>query len=196
MGLLQELPTAEQLTSILAPVMGDKAAGTGVAGVLRLLDQLDTTKLSASLSVKLDRSFSASVSADAGAAPAGVMAQFQQAVNTLPDPALLIQPLSAKLESLRNLSANNLSTQLLAGVNGLQNIESLIPPNARELIAGAADRITGIKSEFISGEFGQIRQWSESVQKLSAEIQPLISGGPGAIEDRLLAYLREKITDL
>jgi hypothetical protein len=50
MGLLQELPTAEQLTSILAPVMGDKAAGTGVAGVLRLLDQLDTTKLSASLS--------------------------------------------------------------------------------------------------------------------------------------------------
>src|SRR5262245_50564650 len=194
MGL--QLPTAEQLTSILAPVLGDKAAGTGVAGVLRLLDQLDTANISASLSAKLDQNFSFSASADASSITGGAMAQFQQAAQAFPAPATLFQPLSAKFESLRNLSADNLSTQLLAGVNGLQNIGSLIPPNARELIAGAADRITGIKGEFVSGEFGQLKQWSESVQMLSAEIQPLISGGPGALEDRLLAYLREKITDL
>jgi vacuolar-type H+-ATPase subunit E/Vma4 len=196
MGLLQQLPTPEQVTGILAPVLGDEAAGTGVAGVLQLLDQLDTSNLSASLSVRLDQNFSVGVSADASAATTGVMSQFQQAIESFPEPSSLIQPLTARFDQLKNLSTDNLSTQLLAGIDGLQNIESLFPPNARELIAGAADRIMGIKDEFISGEFGQLRQWSESVQKLYAEIQPLISGGSGAIEDRLLEYLRAKITDL
>jgi len=196
MGLLQALPTQEQLTNILAPVLGDKTAGTGVAGVLQLLEEIDTANISASLSVKLDQNFSFSVSADASSITGGAMAQFQQAVNAFPDPGTLIQPLSAKLESLRNLSADNLSTQLLAGINGLQNIELLIPPNAGELIAGAADRITRIKGEFISGEFGQLRQWRESVQKLYGEIQPLLGAGPGTVEERLIAYLRNKITEL
>ncbi len=52
MGLLQGLPTAEQLSSILALIMGGKAAGTGVAGVMHLLDQLDTTNLLASLALQ------------------------------------------------------------------------------------------------------------------------------------------------
>jgi hypothetical protein len=196
MGLLQELPTQQQLTNILSPVLGDKAAGTGVAGVLQLLNRLDTANLTVSLGAGLEQNFSINASADASALTGGVLAQFQQAVKSFPDPAALIQPLSVKLESLKNLSLDNLSTQLLAGINGLQNIESLVPPNARELVAGAADRIDQLKGEFISGEFAQIKQWSESVQKLYTEIQPLLSGGPGTLEERLLAYLREKITDL
>jgi hypothetical protein len=196
MGLLQELPTPKQLTNILAPVLGDKAAGTGVAGVLKLLEKIDPPHLSASLALKLDQNFSAKISVDTGTLTGGALAQFRQAVNAFPDPTSLIRPLHAKLENLRNLSADNLSTQLLTGIDGLQNIESLIPPNVRELIAGAADRITQIKGEFISGEFGQIKQWSENVQRLYGEIQPLLRGDPGTLEDRLLAYLREKITDL
>jgi hypothetical protein len=196
MGLLQELPTAEQVASLLAPVLGDEGAGTGVAGVLRLLERLDAGKLSASLSVELDENFSAGVSASAGAAPAGAVAQFQQAVSAFPAPASLIQPLSSKLEGLKNLSADDLSAQLLTGIDGLRNVETLVPPDARELITAVADRMSQVKGEFISGEFGQIREWSENVQSLRAEIQPLIDGGPGGLEDRLLTFLREKFTDL
>ncbi|HWP47395.1 MAG TPA: hypothetical protein VNM22_09565 [Candidatus Limnocylindrales bacterium] len=196
MGLLQQLPTQEQLTNILAPVLGDEAAGTGVAGVLKLLEKINPSHLSASLAIKLDQNFSARVSVNTDAVTGGASAQFRQAVNAFPDPPSLIQPLNARLESLRNLSADNLSGQLLTGLQGLQNIASLIPPSARELITEAADRMTQIKGEFISGEFGQIRQWSENVQRLYEEIQPLLRGDPGTLENRLLAYLREKVTDL
>jgi hypothetical protein len=197
MGLLQELPTQEQLTNILAPVLGDRAAGTGVAGVLQFLEQLDTANLSASMAARLDQNFSVNVSVDPGALTGGALAPFQQAVSALPsDPAVLIQPLSTKLESLSHLSSANLSTQLLTGIDGLKNIEALVPANVRELVAGAADRIAQLKGEFISGEFGQLGQWSKSVQTLYAEIQPLLSAGPGTVEERLITYLREKITAL
>src|SRR6266545_4253586 len=77
MGLLQELLNPEQIGSILAPVIDNEALETGVAGVLRLLDQVDTANLSASLAVKLDHNFSLNVSGDASALTGGAFSQSQ-----------------------------------------------------------------------------------------------------------------------
>ena len=61
MGLLQERPTSEQISSMLGPVMGDEAAGTGVAGALRLLEGIDTSGSSVPLAAQLVESISGSV---------------------------------------------------------------------------------------------------------------------------------------
>ncbi len=58
MRLLQDLPTTEQFTSILSPVLGNETAGTGVAGVLKLLKCIDTGGISSSLSADLEQSIS------------------------------------------------------------------------------------------------------------------------------------------
>ncbi len=197
MGFLQQLPTAAQLSQILAPVMGDEAAGTGVVGVLKLLEQIDTANLSVSVTADLDRSFAATVSVDTGAVTGGTLAQFQQALSALPsDPGILAASLISKLAEIKHLSSTELSDQLLKGTEGLKNLQSLFPADARELIAGAADKMGQLKGEFLSGEFGEIRRWSESVQALHDEIVPLLAAGAGTPEERLLAYLREKIDGL
>ena len=197
MGLLQNLPSAEQLTSILSPVLGDEAAGTGVAGVLKLLQNLNPSGISASLSANLDQSVSANLAADSTALTGSALDQFKRVMTSFPaSPANLIAPVAAKLEIVRNLSSADLSTQLLGGINGLQNIETLIPTNTRDLVAGAADRLAQLKGEFISGAFGELRQWSGSVGKLYDEIAPLLTAGSGTLEARLIEYLRTKIADL
>ncbi|MGB7292647.1 MAG: hypothetical protein WBD99_10785 [Thermodesulfobacteriota bacterium] len=142
MGLLQELPNPEQLGSILALVVSDKAAESGVAGVLNLLDLLYTTNLSVCVAVKLNRNFSLNVSGDASALIGCALSNFQPAVNAFrKDLAALIQPLSAKPGTIKNLYVANLSRQPLRGVDSRKKIESLVPPKVRVLIAGVADRI-------------------------------------------------------
>jgi hypothetical protein len=196
MGILQQLPTRAQLTDILGPVLGQRGSGTGVAGVLDLLDRLDTSKIGASLSVKLDGSLSFTASADLANGTGNVVGQFQEALGALPDAATLVAPLGTKLKSLQDLSGESLSQQLLGGLEGLQQIESLFPPELRELISGASDAIGRIKGELISGAFAEIREWSASTDVLRGEIQKLVSDGPGGLVDRLLEYLRQKIADL
>ena len=196
-NLSQAFPSQQPITDILAPILGDEAAGTGVAKVLNLLEQVDTGKLSVSVTADLDKSFTASVSVDASALTGGTLEQFQKALEALPsDPALLTAPLTSKLSDIKQLSSTELSAQLGGGIDGLRNIQTLIPKDAQELIAGAAERLSQLKGEFLGGEFGQLRQWSQSVQALYDEIAPLLAAGPGTLEERLLAYLREKITAL
>lgn len=197
MGLLQQLPSKDELTSMLSPITGDEARGTGVAGVLKLLKGIDTSNISASLSANLDQSVSASFAVDSTALTGPALEQFKQVMASVPkDPANLIALLASKLETIKNLSSDDLSAQLFAGINGLQNIETLVPVNTRDLVAGAAERLTQLKGEFISGAFGELRQWSESVGNLYSEIEPLIAVGAGTVEERLIDFLRKKITDL
>ena len=197
MGLLQELPSSEQLTLILAPVVGDETAGTGVAGVLKLLEAIDPSTQSISLSTELNRSVSENIAVDTNALTGGVLYQFHQVITSIPDdPSTLIEPLTTKLASIKNLSSAHLSDQLLAGVNGLQKIESLVPADTSSLVTVAAEGLTQLKGEFITGAFGDLKQWSQSVQTLYAEIEPLLAGGAGTVEERLISYLQEKITDL
>lgn len=197
MGLLQEIPSAERFTTILSPVIGDEATGTGVAGVLKLLENIDTQNLSGSLSAELDQSVSANISVDTTALMGGALAEFQQVMSSFPeDPASLIEPLTSKLDVLKSLSSADLSSQLSVGIDGLQNIQTLIPTNTKDLVASAADRLSQLKGEFISGEFGELKQWSESVSTLHAEIEPLLASGSGTVEERLIGFLSEKVAEL
>ena len=196
MGILQSLPSEDQITSTLEPVLGNKEAGTGIAGVLQLLEKLDTKNLTSSLTGQLDQTVSSNLTVDSGSVTGGTLTQLQQAVGAIPDPKTLIKPLTDTFDKIKSLSTEGLSTQLLSGVDGLQTIGSLVPADGRDLIAGVSDRIAGIKKEFISGDFGQLSQWSDSVKKLHDELKPLLSGGNGTLEDRLLGFLRDKITEL
>ncbi len=197
MSLLQGLPAAEQITAILAPVMGDRDAGTGVAGVLKRLEGIDVFRISASFSADLDQILAANFAA-AGAVPTGdALGRFQQAITSLPgSPADLVAPVASKLELLKNLSSSELSAQLLSGVTGLQGIESLIPVNTRDLVAAAADRLARLKGEFVSGTFRELVRWSQSVGELHKEIRPIIASGPGTVEERLIQYLSRKLAEL
>jgi hypothetical protein len=196
MGILQSLPSEDQLTSILEPVLGNKEAGTGVAGVLQLLEKLDTNNLTSSLTGQLDQTISSNLTVDSSTVTGGTLTQLQQATGTIPDPKTLLKPLTDTFDKIKSLSTDGLSSQLLSGVDGLQNIGSLVPADARDLVAGVSDRVAKIKDEFISGDFGQLSQWSDSVKRLHDEIKPLLNGGNGTVEDRLLAFLRDKITQL
>jgi hypothetical protein len=196
MGILESLPSEDQLTSILEPVLGNGEQGTGVAGVLRLLEKLDTKNLTVSLTGQLDQTVTSNLTVDSSSITGGTLGQFQEAVGAIPDPKTLLKPLTDTFDKIKSLSTNGLSTELLSGVDGLQSIGSLVPPDGRDLVAGVADRVAGIKNEFISGDFGQLSQWSDSVKKIHDEIKPLLSGGSGTLEDRLLAFLRDKITEL
>ena len=164
MGILESLPSEDQLTSILEPVLGNGDQGTGVAGVLRLLEQLDTKNLTSSLTGQLDQTVTSNLTIDSNSVTGGTLTQLQQAVGAIPDPQTLLKPLTDTFEKIKSLSTDGLSTQLLSGVDGLQNIGSLVPPDGRDLVAGVADRVAGIKKEFISGDFGQLSQWSDSVK--------------------------------
>lgn len=196
MGILQSLPSEDQLTSILEPVLGNGEEGTGVAGVLRLLEKLDTKNLTSSLTGQLDQTLSSNLTIDSGSVTGGTLTQLQQVVGTIPDPQTLLKPLTDTFDKIKSLSTEGLSTELLSGVDGLQSISGLVPPDGRDLVAGVADRVADIKKEFVSGEFAQLSQWSDSVKKLHDEIKPLLSGGNGTLEDRLIAFLRDKITEL
>ncbi len=197
MTLLASLPSPDRLTGILSPVLGDPAAGTGVAGVLKLLESVDAPGLSKSLGAQLGSASAASFSIDAGSLTGGAAAGFQQAVSAFPsDPAELIKPLTDKLATLKNLSSADLSSQLQGGLKGLGNLGDLVPANAGELVAGAAAGLTRLTGELTSGGFGEIRRWSQAVGELQSELEPLLAGGAGSVEERLLGFLRQKIGDL
>jgi vacuolar-type H+-ATPase subunit E/Vma4 len=126
----------------------------------------------------------------------GTLTQLQQAVGAIPDPKTLIKPLTDTFDKIKSLSTEGLSTELLSSVKGLESIGSLVPADGRDLVAGVSDRIASLKTEFISGDFGQLSQWSDSVKTLHDELKPLLSGGSGTLEDRLIEFLRDKITEL
>ena len=196
MSLLQIIPSENTLNNILAPILGDKNAGTGVAGVLKLLESIDTTALSTSLTGELDQSINTNIHVDSQTFTGSATVQLEQARGAFPsDPSTLLEPLTTQLEQIKNLSTSTLSTQLLSGLDGLGNIGELVPSNSQDLISGLAERLTALKGEFISGEFGELRAWSESINTLYTEIEPLVTGGGSAV-DKLLDYLREKVTDL
>ena len=61
MGFLDNLPGEIQFSATLAPITGDAAAGTGLAGVLKLLESLAPASASSFLTSRLDASLSASL---------------------------------------------------------------------------------------------------------------------------------------
>ncbi len=196
-GLTDALPSETPDTAkILAPVVGDKDSGTGVAGVLGLLEQVDTSNLSASLSADLDQSVSAKLSVDTTGITGGALDEFTKAVDAVPqDPATLTQPVSSKLDTIKQLAGPELSNQLLQGFDGLKDIENQIPSDTSSLIEAAASRLSQVKGEMIRGEFGEVIQWSENVAGLHAEVKPLLEGA-GTLEERLTEYLRQKVAGI
>lgn len=197
MALIDQLPSPEGIRAILDPVIGDENAGTGVAGVAKLLEGIDTAGLSASLAGQLGDAVSFRADANGSALTSGVVSEFQQAISLIPsDPSNLVSAVRENLERIQELSSQDLPTALRAGVDGLANLQDLLPSDAGTLVSDLAEPLNRLKGEFISGEFGQLQQWSASIVELNKEIAPLLTGGPGTVEGRLIGFLRAKIEDL
>jgi hypothetical protein len=134
--------------NILAPVVGDRNEGTGVAGVLGLLQKADTSSLSASLGADLDQSISAKLSIDTSEMTGSSLEQVQRAVDAVPqDPATLTQPIGSKLDVVKKLVGPELSAKLLRGFDGLADLEALLPADTRSLIDAVASRLSLVKGE-------------------------------------------------
>jgi len=195
-ALTGALPAAEPKTDSLTPVLGDKASGTGVAGVLGMLKSLDGKTLSASLSANLGDSFSAKVSVDAPAGTSASVGQVSAAVSAMPkDPAVLTAPLTGKLDGIKKLTTSDLPEHLTSGLKGLDALRGVMPSDVLSLITPVLERVTGFKGEFLQGEFSTLREWSDSVKSIHDELAPLLEGA-GSLEDRVIAYLRTKIESL
>lgn len=197
MGLAQSLPSPDQMANLLIPILGDETQGTGIVGVRKLLDTMDTSLLSTSLAARLDGVVQVSVSVDTPGMLATPLANFQSALDALPsDPLQLTASLSTALETIKNLSSGNLSAELQTALDGLGNLRSLLPNDADDLIGMASQQFSELKGEFISGSFGELKQWSDSVQAFHDELKPLIDSGVEGLEERLLGWLREKVEAL
>lgn len=192
-ALTQALPLEDVDTAnILAPIVGEKGSDRGIAGVLGLLERVDSTELSSSLSTDLDQSVGEKLSIDTSALTGGSLSAFESAVAAIPrDPTSLTRPIHSQLESIQRLSGPELSQRLLGGLEGLSKIESLIPANRDALVESVASRFAHVKTEMIRGEFAEIVQWSDNVARLQAEVSPLLQGA--GIEDGLLSYVRDRV---
>lgn len=197
MGILDKIPDSENFLDTLSKIVGSEVDNSGLAGVLKHLNELDTPNLTSSLISLLDDTIASNISIDTKEFTGGIFAQFDQAKNFLPaDPKELIGPLQEKLDSVRNLTSIDLSDKLLESIGSFQSIQSLIPADTRTLLSGAADGLIQLKGQFISGSWGELAQWSTSVQNLYDEISPLFEDGAGTIEERLISFFQDKISDL
>ncbi len=194
-GPLNNLPSQDQFSGMLGGIVGNGEQGTGVAGVAKLLGNIDIEAMTSTMTRKLDGTLSVSVSGNAGASVTGnVLTEFDRVAKLIPaDPEALIAPLKDKLEAIKKLSAEELVKQLLEGTAGLQEIQSLIPVDTSALLQDVVPAIDAFKKEMISGEFAELREWSTSVQTLYEEINQAIAKGTGSVEERLIAFLTEKI---
>ncbi|MCK4784313.1 MAG: hypothetical protein KAV87_11220, partial [Desulfobacteraceae bacterium] len=197
MSLLQDLPQEDYFAGILSRITGSEEDKTGLFGVINLLERIDTASISSLVVSKLTRDLSEAISFDDSILSEGLLDQFNQVLEAFPsEPDQLIGSLNEKLEKIKSISASDLSNQLFEGMRGIEDIQALIPKDTTALLTGAVVAFNQMRQEFISGAWGQLRQWSESVSVLHDEIEPLISSGEGTVEDRFVAYLKKKTEDL
>ncbi|MGD2089597.1 MAG: hypothetical protein PVH61_25705 [Candidatus Aminicenantes bacterium] len=197
MALLDQLPDALQFQNILGSILGSESGETGINGVLTLLRNMDAENIASAIVSQLDNSLSSGISTDSSAITAGVLDQFNQAADSLPSgPGELVAPISDLLGDISNLSTGELANNLLESSAGFQQIQTLVSGDPQALFSDAAQGFTQLKAQFISGGFGELRQWSSNVQGLYNEIVPLLNGDHEAVIQRLITYLTDKITAL
>jgi hypothetical protein len=197
MGFLDTLPGQVQFTAVLSPVAGDPAAGTGLAGVLKLLESLDPASASSFLTSRLDASLQGSLSVSAGGLTGNVEAQFDRALQLFQtDPIELALPLVRQLDGIRDVALTQLPDRLTPSIEGLNAIVAAIPADSATLVDAAAVALQGIKDSALAGPFDQLRQWSAVAGVIKDDVSPLIADGPGTVQDRLLVYLTGVLEEL
>jgi hypothetical protein len=195
--LMSSLPQPDALQESLSAVIGDEARGTGVAAVAGLLAGLNPGNISANLSLKLDDGLSASLDVDTSGLTGAGLGDFQQALALLPsDPAALTVALSGRFDTLKELAVEALTSRLRASIDGLDAVTALVPEDASALLGGVTSAVEGLKGELIAGAFADAVRWSAELEALRIELDAVISGDGGSIDDRLLAYFRGKVLDV
>jgi hypothetical protein len=197
MGLLERLPSPETISGTLSGITGDGTAGTGIAGVLSLLQGLDLPGLSGSLTESLDGSVQASASFDSGAMNSNLSMQFEGAMGALPtDGSGFVAPVEEIIARIKALAAGELSGQLSNPAGAMKALESIVPADTGSLVEGVADKLKSIKGELIGGSFGDVLKWSDSVTGFLGEMRPVVEAGPDGLEERLIAFLAGKAGDV
>jgi hypothetical protein len=197
MSLLDKIPDAQVFEGILTRLIGDQSGEGGIAGALKVLDDLDTENLASTLVSSLDETLAEDISFDREAFTGETMSRFEEAVASLPsDPAELVGPLRNNLERIKAVATEELPGKLTGPIQDLQKVQALVPADTRALVASAAEGLTGLKSQFTSGEWSALRRWSVSVERLRGEMDGVFGGTEGTVQDRLVAYVSGKMEDL
>jgi hypothetical protein len=187
MAFLQELPDQEQITAVLSGLIGDD--GTGISGILALLEDVDPSQMVATLSGDLD-GVSLEAGADTNELTSGLLSGFEQLVADFPqDPAALISPLAGQLDSLAGLVRSDLAGWLEESTSGLQSLHDLLPRDAGTVLTGSTRGLEAVKSEFLIGSLGQLTSWSDELARLDDELSALASAGVAGLEDALVGFL-------
>jgi hypothetical protein len=196
MGLLQDLPDQEQITSVLSGLIGDASSGTGISGVLALLENISPEVMRANLTGSLN-AVSFDGSGNAERLTGGLLSEFQTLVQNFPqDPAALIAPLSGRLDSLARLVRSDLAGGLQDSIGALQGLQNLLPQEGASLLTGAAQGLEAVKAEFLTGRLGQLRAWSTDLARLDQEVAGLAAAGAGGLADTLIGYLEAEVNEV
>lgn len=196
MSLFDTLPTEAQLNTLLSDITGNAAAGTGVAGVLQLLQSVKLGDQVTALQGRLQGNLSAQFTVDTNVT-GGALAQFTQAVQALPaDPTRLVQPIIEQFTAIDHLALTAIPAKLTAGLEGLQAIETATPPDLTAFLPTALAALDNVRAELLTGALSELRQWSAGLTALQEEVEPLLAGDPNTVVDRLIAYLASHIADL
>ncbi|BBH71871.1 hypothetical protein ACTI_85560 [Actinoplanes sp. OR16] len=208
MTLVDDLPGREQLTSALSGLIGDPSSGTGIAGVLALLEEIDPAGLRSGLTGSL-----ATVSfdgGDAGAPAQALLTELQAVAGELPeDPAALVAPLTGRLGDLAALVRTDLAASLAEPARDLVDLHGLLPSPDTALLAGPLHALEAVKAQFLTGRIGRLRSWAEDlggldpqigdsmagfVEREAAEIVRLVLPGSAGPADNLAARLSTVLT--
>src|SRR5690606_36358516 len=94
------------------------------------------------------------------------------------------------------LSGPELSGLLASMVSALQQLRSAAPADRLALFDEARDGLLALRGELVGGPFGELREWSELVGGLVEQLAPVLAGGTGSVQDRIVAFLAEKVAEL
>jgi hypothetical protein len=193
MSILDKLPSKDQLSTILAPILGDGNGG-GVSGAATLLGNIQPDTIASSIGGRLDGALSSIIpSNSASSLTGGVTSGFQQALAAVPsDPSALTAPVRDIVTriadqaqgSVRNALGSNLSS-----FSNLGSLDSLSSFNPEALLAQVTPALTNMKGQLVSGRLGQLRGWSDSVEALRPEIDAIVAADGSSAAQALIALL-------
>jgi hypothetical protein len=197
MPILQDLPHPDAFTAVLDRILGSEAEGTGVAGARGLLEAIDPERLTGSLTARLDGNVAATLTVDADGLTADARRHLQSVLQSMPsDPQQLIGPLATPLRELERLSGPELEALVGGALAGLQSLRAALPTDRLALLEAAREGLLGLRFELVDGPFGDLREWSELVGQVAAELEPILADGAGTVQDRMVAYLEGKVAAL
>ncbi len=192
-SVLDSLPTPDELTAKLGPILGSAADDRGLAGALSALGRVSVDDLRSTAAGALTSGAGFDMSA-LGTTADGLRDPLGALAGVVPaHPEDVVGPLAQRLGSLGGLVGDDLAGLLTRGAEGLETVRKALPAESSDLFAAASDGFGELGQALLTGAFAQLGAWSGGVAELAERAEQAAAGGAGDLHDRLLQLLTETV---